>query len=80
MKKQYEKIIEKHLFIAEKLIDVWGADTDMSESSINGAKSDLDDLFLIAVPNNVWDEYREKHGIEDMPISPYYNNESLKGK
>ncbi len=60
------------------MIGIWDPDLPIKESSNTGAKSDLDDLFLIAIPNKVWDQYREQHGIIDMRISPYYNNESLR--
>ncbi len=78
MTNQQKQIIEKHISIAKTLISIWDPDFPIGENSNTGAKSDLDDLFLIAIPNKVWDQYREKHGIIDMKISPYYNNESLK--
>jgi len=78
MKKKYKNIIEKHLYIAKTLVNIWNVDCDTGAELNTGAKSDLDALFLMAVPNKVWAEYRHKNSIPDMKISPYYNNDSLK--
>ena len=77
----FNKIIEKHLYIASIIKEDYPMITkDGKLNQKGGIVSDLDDLFTIAVPNDVWDKYRIDNDIEDMHISPYYNNDSLKNK